>query len=428
MGFSKKYFQSGVLWISLLLLLISPALSTQIGLPRLDTGLAGVYLFLGLITLCIMKIDKKMLFSIMIFVFILFLGVLSTLLNFSVQKILDVFFFGYLIFLYLYLYLSLDSDEIEKRIKIFIVILISLILGAFAIELLFGFQFVYSYEEFSVLDETYKGLFFNTNDQAVVVMALSSIVSFFCVLGEKNNKIKLIGYLLLLLSGFVIFVSGSRVALLTYVIMFFLVIFLNANYFLKIIYVFLAFTISLFLLNLEWLEQVIYSLTKISWLERPAERVLLALFSLEQDHSVGYRTEIYTAFLDNFKFLWLGYGPRDYSAYFDKIPLSYSLGYTNPHSLFIDMYLAFGFLGFFLYILFIFSSLLIVLISSVLSLSQKTFSVFLIVNFCWLVWVPSSVFRLPLVWLPVFLIVIFCVVKEYNQKFRNFSQVSSELR
>ncbi|WP_373778824.1 O-antigen ligase family protein [Glaesserella sp.] len=416
MSLSKSFIQSGILWISLLLLLLSPMLANHIGVPRLDTGLAGAYFVLGLVTLISVNIDKRILLSIVIFLFIFSFGILSTLLSFSIQKVLDVFFFGYLIFLYLYLYLFLDNKELDKNIRMLLLVLISIILIAFVIEFVFGFQFVSGNEELSILDEAYKGLFFNTNDQAVVIASLAAVVSFFYILDQKDRKIRLIGYFLLSLAGMVVFVSASRAALLSYLMMVFLVLFLNANKFLKMLYVFFAFVISLFLFNLEWLEQVLYSLTQISWLERPAERVLLALFSLDQDQSVGYRTEIYTAFVDNFKVIWLGYGPRDYAAYFDKIPLSYGLGYTNPHSLFIEIYLAFGFFGFVLFILFILYSFFVVFTSRAVNFSQKVFSTFVLTNFCWLVWVPSSVFRLPIVWLPVFLIVIFCVVKEYNYK------------
>lgn len=416
MTLSKTFIRNGILWISLLLLLISPALSTHIGMPRLDTGFAVIYLFLGFFTIFTVRVDRRFFLLISILTIIFFLGFLSTLLNFSLQKILDVFFFGYLIFLYLYLYLYLDCQKSEKNIIKLIFALVSIIFLGFLVELMFGFQFVSGSEELSILDEAYKGLFFNTNDQAVVITSLATLVSFFYILDQKDRKIKFIGYILLLLSGFVIFISASRAALLSYVIMIFLLFFFNANSYFKILYVFFAFVISLFLFNLEWLEGTLYSLTQISWLERPAERVLLALFSLEQDNSVGYRTQIYEAFIDNFKFLWLGFGPRDYILYFDRIPLSYPLGYTNPHSLFIDMYLAFGFWGFCLFIFFILFSFSVILTNRAISFHQKVFSLFIIINFCWLVWIPSSVFRLPLVWLPVFLIVIYCIIKSDQNK------------
>ena len=47
--------------------------------------------------------------------------------------------------------------------------------------------------------------------------------------------------------------------------------------------------------------------------------------------------------------------------------------------------------------------------SSKLLSSQKAFFIFTVILFSWLVWVPSSILRLPLVWYPIFLILIYAI-------------------
>ena len=212
----------------------------------------------------------------------------------------------------------------------------------------------------------------------------------------------------------VIIVSASRTVLASYLIMLMLLLFLNASAYFKVLYLLLGCVIVLFIFNLSWLQELFIQLSKIDWLERPIERFSLAIFSVNDDKSVGYRTEIYTVFLDNFKILWLGYGPRDYIQYFDQIKLSFPLGYTNPHSFFIEVYLAFGIFAFVAFIGFLLYAVFYTLGSHILKWKEKIFILFIIVNFCWMVWVPSSIFRLPLVWYPLFLVLIDTILKKYH--------------
>ena len=408
-----------LLLIVLGLIVLSPALSYQIGIPRLDSGLSFVFVLLSIIALCVKAIETNFLKFILFLYGIFFFGFLSVITHFSADKIIDLFFFGIIIFIFHYSFLSSLSENRENEIRRLLLMLSILVILGFMIEAVLGIQLVSGNDELTVENNAFKGFFFNTNDQATVVISLASAVGFFYLIRETSFKTKLIGYFLLLIIGAVVIVSASRTVLFSYLLMFILILFLNATIYFKILYLFLGSILILFIFNLSWLEELFNLLAKIEWLARPIERFALAIFSLDDDQSVGYRTEIYTGFIDNFKLLWIGYGPRDYINYFDDVKLSLPLGYTNPHSFFIEIYLAFGLFAFIILIFFLLYSIYYILKDKYLKTKEKTFILFIFLNFCWIVWVPSSIFRLPLVWYPIFLVLIYTILNRNSVRHRN---------
>ena len=408
-----------LLLIVLGLIVLSPALSYQIGIPRLDSGLSFVFVLLSIIALCVKAIETNFLKFILFLYGIFFFGFLSVITHFSADKIIDLFFFGIIILIFHYSFLSSLSENRENEIRRLLLMLSILVILGFMIEAVLGIQLVSGNDELTVENNAFKGFFFNTNDQATVVISLASAVGFFYLIRETSFKTKLIGYFLLLIIGAVVIVSASRTVLFSYLLMFILILFLNATIYFKILYLFLGSILILFIFNLSWLEELFNLLAKIEWLARPIERFALAIFSLDDDQSVGYRTEIYTGFIDNFKLLWIGYGPRDYINYFDDVKLSLPLGYTNPHSFFIEIYLAFGLFAFIIFIFFLLYSIYYILKDKYLKTKEKAFILFIFLNFCWIVWVPSSIFRLPLVWYPIFLVLIYTILNRNSVKHRN---------
>ena len=399
-----------LLLIVLGLIVLSPALSYQIGIPRLDSGLSFVFVLLSIIALCVKAIETNFLKFILFLYGIFFFGFLSVIAHFSADKIIDLFFFGIIIFIFHYSFLSSLSENRENEIRRILLILSILVILGFMIEAVLGIQLVSGNDELTVENNAFKGFFFNTNDQATVVISLASAVGFFYLIRETSFKTKLIGYFLLLIIGAVVIVSASRTVLFSYLLMFILILFLNATVYFKILYLFLGSILILFIFNLSWLEELFNLLAKIEWLARPIERFSLAIFSLDDD---------YTGFIDNFKLLWIGYGPRDYINYFDDVKLSLPLGYTNPHSFFIEIYLAFGLFAFIIFIFFLLYSIYYILKDKYLKTKEKAFILFIFLNFCWIVWVPSSIFRLPLVWYPIFLVLIYTILNRNSVRHRN---------
>lgn len=397
-----------IIYFSLLSTIVSPSLSEFFGIPRLDSALMPAYTLMALCTLLFYGLDKKAKYTIVALLGIALIAFLSLILRFTSERLIDVFYVSFLfsIFYFSFIYIKNDSYSVYKIRKLLAVLLTTIYLGFF-IEIVFGIQLVSGNEQLSILDNAFKGFFFNTNDQAVVVTSLTSGICFFYILNQENWRIRFLGHIFLIVSGVIIFASASRAALLAYIILILLTLFLNSNKLLKLIYIIFSFLISVFVFNVNMLIPVFNFLAKYSWLERSVERFELAIFSLETDNSVDYRTEVYLKFIENFKIVWLGYGPRNYFDYFSENQLTYSLGYTNPHSFFIEIYLAFGVFAFLLFIYFLLVSVYEVFHKSNFLNNQKTLYLMVLLTFCWLVWIPSSIFRMPMIWYSMFVIYIY---------------------
>ncbi|OOF56408.1 O-antigen ligase family protein [Rodentibacter genomosp. 2] len=408
-----------VLLFGLALTVLSPALSNLAGLPRLDSALGGLFVTLSIITLFSNKIETDFLKFLLPLYGVFFFGFLSVLASFFSEKLVDLFFFGIVIFSFHYSFLAFRHRNGENDIRYLLLGISLFVLLGFFIEAGLGIQLVSGNEELTVTDKAFKGFFFNTNDQAVVMVSLAAAVGFFFIIRGENLKLKVVGYTLLLMMGAVVVVSASRSVLASYLMMLILLLFLNASLYFRVVYLLLGCVIILFIFNLSWLQEIFLQLSRIEWLERPIERFSLVIFSMNDDKSVGYRTEIYGTFIDNFKILWLGYGPRDYIHYFDQVKLSFPLGYTNPHSFFIEVYLAFGIFAFISFIYFLFYLAFYVLNDGILMSKEKIFILFIIANFCWIVWVPSSIFRLPLVWYPLFWVLIDIILNKHDMFSKN---------
>lgn len=397
-----------LLYVSSSLILVGPSLSIKLGIPRLDTALMPLFLVLSLIGIFFNKLSKDA-FIILAFSLIMCLFSFNSLiLNFNIENLLDYSFFYFFISLFLYGIIYFEDNCLIK-IRQFLVFLSSIILIGFFLELIFKVQLVIGNEELQVSEGAFKGFFFNTNDQAVVSTCFSTLIIFFFILNEHKIKVKALGYFLVLLLGVVVFVSASRAAIVGYTTILFLVLFLNSKSYIKVLYSFLGIGFSSFLFNPNFLKPIFNFLVNFNWLERSIVRLELAIFALDEDNSVTYRTEIYQKFFDNFKIVWVGYGPRNYQEYFNLNPLSYSLGYTNPHSFFMEIYLAFGLFSFITLLGLIFYSFGIVLKNKFLTLNQKIFFIFSVILFCWLVWIPSSILRLPFIWCLIIFIVIYSI-------------------
>lgn len=397
-----------VVYFSLLSTIVSPSLTKFFSIPRLDSALMPAYTFIALCALVFYGLDRKMKYTTIALLGISLAAFFSLILSFSYERLIDVLYVSFLfsIFYFSSIYIKNSNYSTDKIRMILAVFLNTIYLGFFT-EILFGIQLVSGDEQLSILDNAFKGFFYNTNDQAVVVTSLTSGICFFYILNQDGWKVRFLGYILLVLSGLIIFVSASRAALLGYIVLVLVTLFLNSNKIIKFAYIVLGFLISIFIFNVNMLIPIFNFLSKYSWLERSVERFELAIFSLETDNSVDYRAEIYLKFIENFKIVWIGYGPRNYFEYFAKNQLSYNLGYTNPHSFFIEIYLAFGIFAFLWFIAFLLISNYEVFNKSNFVKSQKIFYLLAVILFCWLAWVPSSLFRLPLVWFSVFIIFIY---------------------
>ena len=158
----------------------------------------------------------------------------------------------------------------------------------------------------------------------------------------------------------------------------------------------------------QYIADFLLSMHGNAFLENISSRLYLFLFNLESDNSVGYRQEIYNYFWSNPPLLLYGYGPKNFQEYFGG-HLSDSLGFENPHSFIIELYLGFGMISLIGFICYIIWYAVNVFLSQNLRNKQKAIGLAAIGLFILGGFIPSTILRMPFIWLPCLLIFIYSV-------------------
>ena len=391
--------------------MIGPSLSYRVGIPRIDNPLTLLFILSSFLIFLLesktfpAKAGKALLaLSIMggwSLLHIVFSSLNATLFaDLMLFAILPCYFY------ILYLIISRAPEKLKFIQRFIIFFLICITVPAF-IELLTGFQFVYADEAYSVDSGTLKGLFFNPNNLATTALCLSpAVLVFFNLLG-KSKKETALGWLLFFLLGLTIFASVSRTAIACYLTLLLLYLVYRNNGLLSI-FMLAAAALLLSMIPPELIQNFLLSLNSNEFLERFSSRLYLFLYDLDSDSSVSYRQEIYHYFWNNPPLLYTGYGPKNFREYFGG-HISDSLGFGNPHSFIIELYLGFGIvslLGFLSYVALYTTTMLgnRHYASKLRFIALLAMAIFLIAGF-----IPSTILRLPFIWLPCFLIFIYIV-------------------
>ena len=164
----------------------------------------------------------------------------------------------------------------------------------------------------------------------------------------------------------------------------------------------------------EWIGNFLLSLNGNVFLENISSRLYLFLFDLDSDNSVGYRQEIYNYFWNNPPFLLYGYGPKNFGEYFGG-HLSGSLGFENPHSFIIELYLGFGIISLLGFIAYVVTYMLQTASSGNFNAKQKFIALAAMVLFLLAGFIPSTIFRMPFIWFPCFMIFIYSTLPIYKK-------------
>ncbi|OSI09384.1 O-antigen ligase family protein [Neisseria zoodegmatis] len=403
--------------------MIGPSLSYKFGIQRIDNFLTILFIAL---TLLIALLESKRFPSRIA----LLLGSLTVMtawsaLHFGISFIsgtqfIDLMFFISIPCFFYLLYLIISRTEHPLRfVRNLIIFFSAFICIPPFIEIGAGMQFVTAAEELAIEAGAVKGLFFNPNNLATTAVCLAPAVLMFFNFEAENRKQVLAGWGLYLLLGIIIFASASRTAIACYVLLTLLALMYRKNglaTLLSVVAVYLVFA----MIPSEAIQNFLLSLNSNEFLERFSSRVYLFLYDFESDSSVSSRQEIYNHFLNNFPLLITGYGPKNFAEFFGG-HLSSSLGFENPHSFIVELYLGFGIvslLGFVYYVAgyigtFAFAQRFD---SRFRVFALSAMAVFLIGGF-----IPSSILRLPFVWLPCFLIAIYALCVKLPQTFQTAS-------
>ncbi len=400
--------------------MVGPMLSFTAGIPRIDNPLSLLFVC-GTLVIAFFE-NKRFPTQIgMPLICLSFMAawsalhlLISTLSN---TQFADLMFFLVVpcFFYILYLCISRHEDPLGFIQRLMIVFTLFIALPPLA-EIAIGMPFVStSGEELSIESGAAKGFFFNPNNMAATAVCVAPAILIFFNYFGRTAKEKTAGWALFALLGAAIFISASRTAIACYLALLALHFIYRKNGLATLIA--LAGTYMLFAITPSYIIQnFLLSLNSNPFLERLSSRLYLFLYDFGSDNSVSYRQEIYNYFYDNLPFLYTGYGPKNFSGYFGG-HLSYSLGFENPHSFIIELYLGFGIISLLAFIGYVAVYCTGIIFAKPLENKIRFFAligmaVFLVAGF-----IPSSILRLPFVWIPCFLIFIYIVLhtSQYNR-------------
>jgi len=171
----------------------------------------------------------------------------------------------------------------------------------------------------------------------------------------------------------------------------------------------LAVIAALLFINSSAFEQMLVDLmsSRTEFIARSAERLWMALYNLSGDSSVGYRSQIYELAFPKLLSIFEGYGSREYGGFFAGDIVN-PLAYKNPHSYVIEIALAY-------------SSFAFLCLMGLLALMGLTSLYFWgVASRFWLIsaafflaggFIPSTILRMQMVWLPMFMLFFACLPK-----------------
>ena len=389
--------------------MIAPAISYRTGLPRIDNPL--VLLFI-ICTGVIFFLENKN-FPRRTAIPLISLAVMSgwSLLHLIITplndtRFADITLFAILpcYFYILYLVISRHKEPL-KFTRQFLGVFFLFVAAPALIELFTGFQFVFSDETLSIESGTLKGLFFNPNNLATTALCLTCGISFFFnLLAEKKRDI-VIGWLLFTILGVVIFASVSRTAIAGYCLLLFAMLIYRNNPIATILVLLIA-GIGISMIPPTAVQNFLLSLSGNQFLERFSTRIYLFLYNMEGDNSVSYRQEIYRYFWNHPPLTLTGFGPKNFQNYFGG-EISDSLAFQNPHSFLIELYLSFGIISMLGFICYVVSYLSACLSCRWFDSKQRVITTLIMVLFLVAGFIPSTILRIPFIWLPSFLILLY---------------------
>lgn len=397
--------------------MLGPTLAYIAGIPRIDNPLTVLFIAaMGMAAIFESKrIPRDILIALLAITVMSGWSLMHLLFSpLTPTQFMDIMFFMVLppLFYALYLILSRHRDPLQFIRKFLTIFALFIAVPPF-LELILGFQFVASDETLSLDSGSLKGLFFNPNNLATTALCTAPAILIFFNLLAQSRKDMLRGWLLFILLGTVIFASASRTAIACYLLLLALNLIYRNNGLTTLIAIATAVCVLMMIPD-QWIKDFLLSLNGNEFLERFSSRLYLFLYDFQSDNSISYRQEIYNYFWNNPPFLYLGYGPKNFQEYFGG-HLSDSLGFANPHSFIIELYLGFGMaslLGFLAYLL---RYAKVILTTAGLVSKQRVFGlacmgIFLIAGF-----IPSTILRLPFIWLPCFFIFIYLAANLKNK-------------
>ena len=421
MKIKKQNIYITMLYTMVTAYMLGPMLSYKLGIPRIDNPLT---LLLVPATLLIFFIENKT-FNSKAGLMLMAVGLMTGwsaihlfITPLDSVRVMDTFFFLSVAGLFYLLYLILSRHENPLRfVRRLLVYFCAFIIIPPVIEVLTGIQFVKSDEILAIEAGVIKGFFFNPNNLGTTALFFAPAVLIFFNIGV-NKREYFFGWILFLSLGAIVFASASRTATMSYIILFILNLIYRNNG------LFTLMTIGvtgagLSMIPKQYIADFLLSLHGNAFLENISSRLYLFLFDLESDNSVGYRQEIYNYFWEHPPFLLLGYGPKKFQEYFGG-HLSDSLAFENPHSFLIELYLGFGLISLTAFLFYAAYYFFCVAAGRNMKNKQRVIGLAAMGLFLLAGFIPSTIFRMPFIWLPCFLIFLYSVLPQRDTAYNAY--------
>ena len=421
MKIKKQNIYITMLYTMVTAYMLGPMLSYKLGIPRIDNPLT---LLLVPATLLIFFIENKT-FNSKAGLMLMAVGLMTGwsaihlfITPLDSVRVMDTFFFLSVAGLFYLLYLILSRHENPLRfVRRLLVYFCAFIIIPPVIEVLTGIQFVKSDEILAIEAGVIKGFFFNPNNLGTTALFFAPAVLIFFNI-DVNKREYLFGWILFLSLGAIVFASASRTATMSYIILFILNLIYRNNG------LFTLMTIGvtgagLSMIPKQYIADFLLSLHGNAFLENISSRLYLFLFDLESDNSVGYRQEIYNYFWEHPPFLLLGYGPKKFQEYFGG-HLSDSLAFENPHSFLIELYLGFGLISLTAFLFYAAYYFFCVAAGRNMKSKQRVIGLAAMGLFLLAGFIPSTIFRMPFIWLPCFLIFLYSVLPQRDTAYNAY--------
>ena len=421
MKIKKQNIYITMLYTMVTAYMLGPMLSYKLGIPRIDNPLT---LLLVPATLLIFFIENKT-FNSKAGLMLMAVGLMTGwsaihlfITPLDSVRVMDTFFFLSVAGLFYLLYLILSRHENPLRfVRRLLVYFCAFIIIPPVIEVLTGIQFVKSDEILAIEAGVIKGFFFNPNNLGTTALFFAPAVLIFFNI-DVNKREYLFGWILFLSLGAIVFASASRTATMSYIILFILNLIYRNNG------LFTLMTIGvtgagLSMIPKQYIADFLLSLHGNAFLENISSRLYLFLFDLESDNSVGYRQEIYNYFWEHPPFLLLGYGPKKFQEYFGG-HLSDSLAFENPHSFLIELYLGFGLISLAAFLFYAAYYFFCVAAGRNMKSKQRVIGLAAMGLFLLAGFIPSTILRMPFIWLPCFLIFLYSVLPQRDAAYNAY--------
>lgn len=348
------------------------------------------------------KFSPSFLRTLLISVFYLILVVIYTVFYLGQEQIKDLVYSVHLVITLLvctFLFSDKKPDSQRSVSNFFYYLLVAVFISAIlqAVSLFGYFPQFWQNEGANGLElGLVTGPYANPNNLASVALLFFCFLNWmFDKLGDKKRQ-----RIVAVITFFIIMITLSRLVFVLFFSYYFIYLWYKGHYRKLVINsIVTLFILSISLVAITNVKRISYAEYGKNFVTININRIIAIgdLFNATQNRSSDIRLSSYFYFFENIdKTVW-GQGSQNYVSFYKDADFDTSLIEKYPHSYWVESSLAFG----------IFSPIIIsILFLSLLIRGKESandrYLLIMICYFCLLINIPSSVFRMPVIWLPLF--------------------------